>query len=67
MHDEQNNAIEFENVKCNWCLDSPQDTLKDITLGIEAEKLTAIIGQVGSGKVDYVAHAFIIRVLIVIK
>ncbi|XP_065211997.1 ATP-binding cassette sub-family C member 4-like isoform X2 [Planococcus citri] len=48
-HDDEN-AIEFHDVRCSWCIDSSQDTLKSITLKIETKKLTAVIGKVGSGK-----------------
>ena len=45
------NAVEFHNVRCSWLLDSNQATLKNITLNIEAYKLTIVMGPVGAGKV----------------
>lgn len=51
LNNQEKKAIEFENVRCSWCLDANQDTLKNITLTIEPRKLTTVIGQVGAGKV----------------
>ena len=47
---ENDSSIKLTRISAKWFLDSKEETLKDMNLSLKDSKLTAIIGQIGSGK-----------------
>lgn len=45
------NALELSNVSADWNPSASNKTLIDVTFGVEAGSLCAVIGAVGAGKV----------------